>query len=79
MEQEHTDNEERSDDVDFDAPFDTMCVDESRDDDLPIKHVNKMNRYSEMKIKVPNDKPELPDVINYEKPWVANPPHMRSC
>ena len=36
IEQERTDNEQRSDDVEFDAPFDTMCIDESRDDDLPV-------------------------------------------
>ena len=41
MEQERTDNEERSDDVDFDAPFDPMSVDDSRDDDLPVKYVNR--------------------------------------
>jgi hypothetical protein len=81
-EQERTDDGERGEIADDgehscnSVQFDPMIDVESRDDDLPIKYVNKMNRYTEMKNKVPNNKPKLADAINYTKQWEANPPLM---
>jgi hypothetical protein len=76
QEQEHNDNGERVDDGEHSSnsvEFDPMDDVESRDDDLPIKYVNKMNRYTEMKNKVPNNKPKLADAITYTNTMCSQP------
>jgi hypothetical protein len=59
-----------SHDVQFDP---TEVEDTWDDDDLPIKYVNKMKRYKEMKKMVPLEKPELADSIQYANSMGSQP------
>ena len=57
-----------------DVRFDPMEMEDARDDnDLPIKYVNKMKRYEEMKKMVPTEKPELADPIQYANSMGSQP------